>query len=76
MEPVLNLDEATPSRIDMARALLQPKAPRATALPTLGAAALFAVGGLLLAYAVITAPMAEYQEKEGFEPVPEVKQAP
>jgi hypothetical protein len=73
METVLNLDDTPPSQLDMARALLTPKPRRESALPTLAAAALFAAGGLLLAYAVITAPMAEYESKDGFEPVVEAK---
>ena len=44
MEQVLNLgDDEPPSRLHMARALLQPKARRESALPTLAAAGLFAL---------------------------------
>ena len=75
MDNELNLDEAPPSRLDIARALLQPKVKRESATPTLGAAALFALGGMTLAYAVITAPVAEYESNDGFRPVPEVKAA-
>jgi len=73
MQPPLNLDDQPPSRLDMARAMLQPKPKKESALPMLGAAALFALGGLSLAWAVITAPMAEIGPDDGFKPVPEVK---
>ena len=76
MEPVLNLDDQPPSRLDMARAMLQPKTRPESALPMLGAAALFAAGGLSLAWAVITAPMAAVERDDGFKPVPEAKAEP
>lgn len=76
MQPVLNLDDQPPSRLDMARAMLQPKAKKESVLPVLGAAALFALGGLSLAWAVITAPMADLDPNDGFKPVPEAKAGP
>ena len=77
MDSVLNFSDEPPSPLDMARAKLQPKVKRESALPMLGAAALFAIGGLALAFAVITAPISEFKPRDdGFKPVPEVKARP
>ena len=76
MDSILNLGDEPPSRLDMARAMLQPKPRKESALPMLGAAALFAIGGLSLAWAVITAPIPEANPNDGFKPVPEAKSEP